>query len=102
MVRVRAGIAFVVYLVGTLTCGGIMVDQLARFGGPDFLDWLWTSLQASAVAVAIWWITTGIGIRLGAFPVDFFRAVARTLGLGYEAPVEGATRVPRRPDDESI
>ncbi len=45
-------------------------------------------------AVVMWWILAGICIRLGVFPIDFFRWVASRLGLGNEAPVPGARRLP--------
>lgn len=87
--------AFFLYLIGTPVCIAPAIAALADFGWS--LDGLWLILMNIAVGIVMWWIVAGIGIRLGVFPIDFFRSIGRSLGLGYDSPVPGAKRVPERP-----
>ncbi len=96
--RWRRRLAFVIYVVGILGALGPLVSQLSRFSYPSWFDWLLGSLGALMYALAAWWVTAGIAIRPGLFPVEFFSVVARWLGLTYEAPIPDARRVPARPE----
>lgn len=67
-------IAFVVYYVGAAW----VLALLLQFGREGFS---WDFLLLLLVGVAISWITAGIGIRLGLYPSEFFRAFGRFAGL---------------------
>jgi hypothetical protein len=41
----------------------------------------WEFLLLPLPTIAVWWITAGIGIRLGVYPSEFFRAFARFAGF---------------------
>ena len=97
--RARGALAHVIYVVGILSSLGLVVSQLGRLLDQGFGQWLIGSLYALAAAVATWWITAGIAIRLGVFPIEFFTAVGRWLGLGYDPPIPDARRVPPRPTE---
>ena len=90
-------VAFFLYLIGIPVCIAPAIAAMADFGFAWSLEGLWLILTNIAVGVVMWWIVAGIGIRLGVFPIDFFHAVARSLGLGYDSPFPGAKRVPERP-----
>ncbi len=96
----RRRLAFLVYLVGLILVLGTIISG---FSDVDEHLWNWADPLLSLLrALIVWWVTAGIGIRLGVFPIEFFRNVARSLGLGYEAPVEDATRVPPRPEPPQV
>jgi hypothetical protein len=59
--------AFGVYFAGTLAALSVLVNGLGTG--------LFTGLENVMLAVALWWITAGIGIRLCVFPVDFFKSL---------------------------
>lgn len=66
--------AFLVYYLGlTLGLGTIFhVAQSAE---------IWEFILLPIWALPAWWITAGIGIRLGVYPSEFFRELATAAGL---------------------
>ncbi|MDP9067523.1 MAG: hypothetical protein M3N53_04110 [Actinomycetota bacterium] len=89
-------LAIAIYLVGIPVCVAPAIAAMAQFGFAWSLDGLSLILTNIIGGVVMWWIVAGIGIRLGVFPVEFFGWVSNRLGLGYEAPVPGARRLPER------
>ncbi len=99
LARARRALGHAVYVVGILSSLGLVVAQLSRLLDQGFGEWLLDAVYALISGVAIWWITAGIAIRLGLFPIEFFTAVAKWLGLGYDPPIPDARRVPPRPTE---
>jgi hypothetical protein len=99
---VKRLLAFGVYFAGTLTSLSALVFGLEEMWKQGLGGGLLTGISSAAYAIVMWWITAGIGIRLGVFPVEFFKSLQKSLGLGYEPPIEGATRTPERPHNDRI
>lgn len=81
MGRLRRGAALAAYLVGATFSAGVAIRGLASVS-------LRTWYQAPFVltqALIVWWITAGVGVRLGMRPAEFFRSVSRFI-LGDATP----------------
>lgn len=73
MDRLRRSAALAVYLVGTTFSAVVAIRGLS---GVSLRTWY----QAPFVlgqALIIWWITAGVGVRLGMEPIEFFRYAMR-------------------------
>jgi hypothetical protein len=64
---VKRQIAFGVYFAGTLAALSVLVNSLGAG--------LFAGVENVMLAVALWWITAGIGIRLGVLPAEFFKSL---------------------------
>jgi hypothetical protein len=73
----RLALAAVVYTVGGVGCLALAADrfvEVADGASP------WTLVSLVGVLIP-WWITAGIGVRLGLTPRAYARGVARVLGF---------------------
>ena len=71
----RRALAWVVYMLGLVLGLDVLVTGFAAEG---ILD----AFGGIAGAVVLWWITAGIGIRLGVPPQDFMESIASVVGFG--------------------
>jgi hypothetical protein len=71
-------IAWVVYVLGGVFALKIV---FAGFIGGSVFD----AFGGIAYGIVFWWITVGIGVRLGVTPDDFLASLAGTLGFGERA-----------------
>jgi len=70
-------LAYIVYSAGTTLCLVLAVGLLDRLahGAP-----LPESIGLVGILIP-WWITAGLGVRLGLEPYEYFRSVGTLLGL---------------------
>jgi hypothetical protein len=76
----RRAAALVVYVAGGLWALGALQASLSALWARDFavaVVWLFP-------AVAGWWLTAGVGIRLGVSPRDFLAWLAAGLGFSSD------------------
>ena len=93
----RRALAWVVYMLGLVLGLDVLVTGFAAEG---ILD----AFGGIAGAVVLWWITAGIGIRLGVPPQDFMESIASVVGFGDhpQAPTVPKNRPgPDAPDRRS-
>ncbi|MGH2729897.1 MAG: hypothetical protein ACRDJI_04735 [Actinomycetota bacterium] len=62
-------LAFGIYFVGSLSALSVLVSGLEAG--------LLAGVGNVMYALAIWWITAGIGIRLGVVPAEFFTSLQK-------------------------
>ena len=70
-------LAYIVYSIGTTLCLVLMVGLLDRLanGAP------WPESVGLLGILIPWWITAGLGVRLGLEPYEYLRSLGRILGL---------------------
>ena len=74
----KRSIAFLVYYVGALLALKGFVEVLAHGSFPALFF-------APVTLLAMWWISAGIGVRLGVTPPDFFGSIADFFDAGDQA-----------------